>query len=203
MQCKSSRALSICHFCRAKKGKGCWHGYRVENATSCSAIGCKRKASKKHGIKLYRFLTDAERRHLWTWVLKRESWEPNKYSGICGAHFISGKYSVFVRSHKAAYRVEQVLTEVTFINITRKLVKLKNDPDYVPSVFVHFTGKTKASSAGKVSRKRLMKRCEHQYAAKQQQRCSTQQKQRQLIKIQKYLRLNTNSSKFWARRRDC
>jgi len=54
-------------------------------------------------------------------------------------------------------------------------VKLKNDPDYVPSVFVHSTDKTKASSAEKVSRcKRLMKRREHQFAAKQQQRCSTE-----------------------------
>ena len=83
---------------------------------SSSAIGCKRRASKKRGIKLYRFPMDAERRHLWTRALKRESWEPNKYSRICGAHFISGKYSVFVHSHKAAYRVEHVLTKVTFIN---------------------------------------------------------------------------------------
>jgi len=84
--------------------------------SSCSAIGCKRRASKKHGIKLYRFPTDTERRQLWTQALKRESWEPSKCSRIFGAHFISGKYSVFVCSHKAAYRVEQVLTKVTFIN---------------------------------------------------------------------------------------
>ena len=67
-------------------------------------------------------------------------------------------------------------------------MKLKNDPDYVPSVFVHSTDKTKASSAGKVSRcKRLMKRRERKYAAKQQQRCTTERKQKMANKKSKVL----------------
>ena len=47
-----------------------------------------------------------------------------------------------------------------------KPVKLRNDPDYVPSVFV-YSGKATATTSRNVSRcKRLMQRHERQYAAK-------------------------------------
>ena len=49
-----------------------------------------------------------------------------------------------------------------------KPVKLRNDPDYVPSVFV-YSGKATATTSRNVSRcKRLMQRRERQYAAKRQ-----------------------------------
>ena len=52
-------------------------------------------------------------------------------------------------------------------------MKLKNDPDYVPSVFV-YSNKSASSSNESVSRcKRLMQRREHQYSASLQTRKST------------------------------
>ena len=54
-------------------------------------------------------------------------------------------------------------------------MKWKNDPDYVPSVFV-YSKKSASSSDESVSRcKRLMQRCEHQYSASLQTRKSTTQ----------------------------
>ena len=47
-------------------------------------------------------------------------------------------------------------------------MKLKNDPDYIPSVFV-YSGKATATTSRNVSHcKRLMQRRECQYSAKQQ-----------------------------------
>ena len=52
-------------------------------------------------------------------------------------------------------------------------MKLKNDPDYVPSIFV-YSKKSASSSNESVSRcKRLMQRREHQYSASLQTRKST------------------------------
>ena len=74
---------------------------------SCCAIGCyKYNKYSKGGVSFYRFPTDKERRNKWISAVKRKDWEPNEYTWLCSAHFISG-----VKSNDPL------------------------SPDYVPSIF--------------------------------------------------------------------
>ena len=90
--------------------------------SSCCAFGCASRYSKKKGVKLYRFPRDPERRSLWIQAIKREKWQPNEHSRVCGRHFISGRPSRF-----------------------------RNDPDFVPSIFVFSKTKEK-ENASRVAR---------------------------------------------------
>ena len=56
--------------------------------SSCCAIGCVSRYSKKKHIKLFRFPTEKKRREAWIRAIRREKWIPNKYSRICQFHFI-------------------------------------------------------------------------------------------------------------------
>lgn len=76
--------------------------------SSCCAVGCTSRYSKQKGVKLFRFPQDKERLKKWIQAIKRQDWEPNKYSRVCGSHFVSGKPSAD-----------------------------KSSPDYVPSIFVY------------------------------------------------------------------
>ena len=80
---------------------------------SCCAIGCYNKYSKG-GVSFYRFPTDREKRNKWISAVKRKDWEPNEYTWLCSAHFISG-----VKSNDPL------------------------SPDYVPSIFSFSTSTQK------------------------------------------------------------
>ena len=97
--------------------------------SSCCAFGCASRYSKKKGVKLYRFPIDPERRSLWIQAIKREKWQPNEHSRICGRHFISGQPSRF-----------------------------RNDPDFVPSIFVFSKTKEKENASRVARYQRLIKR---------------------------------------------
>jgi hypothetical protein len=97
--------------------------------SSCCAFGCASRYSKKKGVKLYRFPMDPERRSLWIQAIKREKWQPTEHSRICGRHFISGRPSRF-----------------------------RNDPDFVPSIFVFSKTKEKANASRVARYQRLIKR---------------------------------------------
>ena len=97
--------------------------------SSCCAFGCASRYSKKKGVKLYRFPRDPERRSLWIQAIKREKWQPNEHSRICGRHFISGRPSRF-----------------------------RNDPDFVPSIFVFSKTKEKENASRVARYQRLIKR---------------------------------------------
>ena len=58
---------------------------------SCSAVRCTNRALKTSGISFYRFPADPERRAKWVAAVRREDWQPSKYTCICSAHFISEK----------------------------------------------------------------------------------------------------------------
>ena len=81
---------------------------------SCCAIGCTNRLTKENTLSFYRFPADIERRKLWITAINRRDWEPNKYSYVCSAHFVSGKKS-----------------------------DDKLSPDYVPSIFHHVSSPLK------------------------------------------------------------
>ena len=58
---------------------------------SFCAVGCANRASKGSGISFYRFPADPERRAKWVAAVKREDWQPSKYTWICSANFIREK----------------------------------------------------------------------------------------------------------------
>lgn len=60
---------------------------------SCCAIGCTNRLTKGSSLSFYRFPTDTDRRRQWIAAIRRKEWEPNEYSYVCSAHFISGKKS--------------------------------------------------------------------------------------------------------------
>jgi hypothetical protein len=78
---------------------------------SCCAVG---RSTKGNTLSFCRFPADTERRRLWISAINRKGWEPNEYSYVCSAHFVSGKKSNDVLS-----------------------------PDYVPSIFHHVSSPLK------------------------------------------------------------
>ena len=56
----------------------------------CCAPGCTNTAGKAAGVSFYRFPADTERRSKWIAAVKRDSWQPTKYTRLCSVHFISG-----------------------------------------------------------------------------------------------------------------
>ena len=64
--------------------------------SSCCAINCTNRHSKKKGPKFYRFPKDPERRRRWVAAIRREGWQPNDGSRICGAHFVSSMSNRFL-----------------------------------------------------------------------------------------------------------
>ncbi|KAG8174446.1 hypothetical protein JTE90_027101 [Oedothorax gibbosus] len=55
---------------------------------SCCAYGCTNRHSKKvPGITFHRFPKNVEKRLAWEKAIRREGYEPNKYSYICSEHF--------------------------------------------------------------------------------------------------------------------
>ena len=81
---------------------------------SCCAIGCTNRLTKGSTLSFYRFPADVERRRLWIAAINRRDWEPNEYSYVCSAHFVSGK------------KINDELS-----------------PDYVPSIFHHVSSPLK------------------------------------------------------------
>lgn len=75
---------------------------------SCCAVGCTNRHQKGSGLSFYRFPVASDRRSQWIAAVRRENWQPNEYSWVCSAHFVSGKKS------------DDPLS-----------------PDYVPSLFNH------------------------------------------------------------------
>jgi len=75
---------------------------------SCCAIGYTNRLTKGSTLSFYCFPADIEWRRQWIAAINRRDWEPNQYSYICSAHFVSGKKSNDELS-----------------------------PDYVPSIFHH------------------------------------------------------------------
>jgi len=80
----------------------------------CCAVECTNRSTKGNTLSFYRFPADTERRRLWISAINRKGWEPNEYSYVCSAHFVSGKKSNDVLS-----------------------------PDYVPSIFHHVSSPLK------------------------------------------------------------
>ena len=79
--------------------------------SSCCAIDCVSRYSKKKGVKLFRIpsgksVARKKKRRAWIRAIRRENWVPNKHSRICGLHFISGRPS-----------------------------RDPNNPDYIPTIF--------------------------------------------------------------------
>lgn len=68
----------------------------------CCAFGCTNREG--HGIPFHRFPTAAERRKKWITALKREGWEPTKYSRLCAKHFIEGERQAESRSQSFIHR---------------------------------------------------------------------------------------------------
>ncbi len=60
---------------------------------TCCTVGCSLKYSKESELSFYRFPADQEKRCKWIAAVKRKDWEPNEYTWLCSAHFISGKKS--------------------------------------------------------------------------------------------------------------
>ena len=85
-----------------------WQKCRSKMGKSCCAVGCANRYAKGSGIHFYRFPENPERRAQWIAAVDRKNWEPNHYTWICSAHFVSG-----VKSNDPL------------------------SPDYVPSVFGH------------------------------------------------------------------
>ena len=81
---------------------------------SCCAVGCTNRLTKGSTLSFYRFPSDSERCSLWIAAIEREGWEPNEYSYVCSAHFVSGKKS---NDHLS--------------------------PDYIPSIFKHMSSPLK------------------------------------------------------------
>ena len=58
---------------------------------SCCAVGCTNRLTKGSTLSFYRFRADVERRRLWIAAINRRDREPNEYSNVFSAHFVSGK----------------------------------------------------------------------------------------------------------------
>ena len=82
--------------------------------SSCCAVGCKNRCSKKKGIKLYTFPKDPVRREQWECAVRREGWKANKYSRICSAHFVSR--TIYTVSNASLY-LSVLNTEFLTVNI--------------------------------------------------------------------------------------
>ena len=89
-------------------------GSQERMVKSCCAVGCTNRSTKGNTLSFYHFPADTERRRLWISAINRKGWEPNEYSYVCSAHFVSGKKSNDVLS-----------------------------PDYVPSIFHHVSSPLK------------------------------------------------------------
>ncbi|CAH0722941.1 unnamed protein product, partial [Brenthis ino] len=58
---------------------------------ACVAYGCNSHSSKKSqdnpNVTFHRFPVDHNERKLWIKALRRDNWEPTKYSRLCSKHF--------------------------------------------------------------------------------------------------------------------
>ena len=65
----------------------------------CAAYGCK-KGEETKGISLHQFPKDLNLRTAWVFAMKREGFQPNKYSRVCSVHFKVEDFEVGNKSHK-------------------------------------------------------------------------------------------------------
>ena len=56
----------------------------------CCTFGCRNRGGQRLGLGFYRFPFKNEGRlRRWIQAVRREDWQPSKYSRICGDHFVS------------------------------------------------------------------------------------------------------------------
>ena len=109
-------------------------------------------------LSFYRCPSDSERCRLWIAAIERKGWEPNNYSYVCSAHFVSGKKS---NDHLS--------------------------PDYIPSFFKHMSSplkKKKKSDLEAFKRRKQTSRARLKNVLQQQARQEQERKERQQWKNQ-------------------
>ena len=103
-------------------GDGCVR-FLKKMVKNCCAVGCTHRFHKGCELSFYEFPADPARQSKWVAAVKRENWQPNDSSGVCSAHFVSGKKS------------DDPLS-----------------PDYIPSVFNHVSSPEKRRARQRLER---------------------------------------------------
>ena len=81
--------------------------------SSCYAFNCANHHSKEKGIKFYRYPKYPERRWQWIAAICHEGWQPNDWSQICAAHFVSSMENHFLSF--TVMKTNDLITSVTTI----------------------------------------------------------------------------------------
>ena len=80
------------HYSYASWGESLARVYTGEMVKNCCVFGCKNYVGKKERARFFKFLLgDKERYAKWTAAVRREAWQPKKFTRICNKYFIAGR----------------------------------------------------------------------------------------------------------------
>ena len=121
---------------------------------SCCVVNCTNNVKNHPELKFYMLPKEEKRRRKWLNAINRaeessassKPWSPKSiHVYVCSAHFISGKYSIFISTNECIMHPNAKFLLNIMYSFLGKRELFEKHPDAVPSIFPSDTG-TKGKS---------------------------------------------------------